>query len=542
MTEAEYAPWVYDHPVDYFLRGVYAIDRMPAANRWATAGAVLSGFMRDMYFRIYADPASLALGNLAGEQRRDVTIWNAWPTRAVTLDSVELVNGDGVSVLAPGEPPLVFAPMQERTWEVSVAIDGAPVVDAQLVFDFTEAVVSVAITGNRITPWLLVPDWAEGILERLQWLTDVLQANTQHEQRRKIRLSPRRTFEAPFLAEGAERSRAELALLNWGARRWAMPVWPDVQLLTLAVASGATAISAVTTWRDFRDGGLVLLRGEAAFEYEVAEVLEVTPGYLQLKNPVTRDWPVGTRLYPVRVAELQRQPSIRRLSNRASEIRAEFITREACDWPELPPGTTYKGAPVLLQPIDEGEQLEQTPERSIEVLDNETGAVSITDLARQAFVTPPHRTVMFGAQERGQYRGLLYWLAGRFRAMWVPTYAEDLRLVAESTGLSSTIDVENVGYSIHGTGQISRSHVDILLRSGSHLFREVIAATELSADVERLVLDSALGVAIAPADVVRISFMALCRQTSDQVEIQHETDVEGAAVSVQQFRGVRDVA
>ncbi|MBN0084789.1 hypothetical protein JTL67_35465, partial [Pseudomonas aeruginosa] len=97
----------------------------------------------------------------------------------------------------------------------------------------------LVITGNRITAWTLVPDWADGVQESLEWLTELLTSTSGVEQRRSLRLSPRRSFEAEFYAEGRERVLLDLSLAGWGGRIWALPVWPDIQLLASVTAAGA---------------------------------------------------------------------------------------------------------------------------------------------------------------------------------------------------------------------------------------------------------------------------------------------------------------
>ncbi|MCL6228962.1 hypothetical protein M4368_31510, partial [Pseudomonas aeruginosa PA103] len=170
-------------------------------------------------------------------------------------------------------PPLPFAALQERIWTVAVSTDGPPVVDARIVWQLQdEQPLILVITGNRITAWPFAPDWADGVQESLEWLTELLTSTSGVEQRRSLRLSPRRSFEAEFYAEGRERVLLDLSLAGWGGRIWALPVWPDIQLLASVTAAGALTVECDTRWRDFRAGGLALLRGESAFEYEVVEI------------------------------------------------------------------------------------------------------------------------------------------------------------------------------------------------------------------------------------------------------------------------------
>lgn len=49
--------------------------------------------------------------------------------------------------------------------------------------------------------WPVPPDWSSPVIERLTWLTDVLTAHNQSEQRRGLRGRPVRSFEYSFLTE-----------------------------------------------------------------------------------------------------------------------------------------------------------------------------------------------------------------------------------------------------------------------------------------------------------------------------------------------------
>ncbi|MCY1313437.1 hypothetical protein D9M70_639620 [compost metagenome] len=70
--------------------------------------------------------------------------------------------------------------------------------------------------------------------------------------------------------------------------------------------------------------------------------------------------------------------------------------------------------------------------------------------------------------------------------------------------------------------------------------RRIIGSTELDTQTERLGLDSALGIQVEPHQVARISWMVLCRFSSDTQEIEHMTDSEGLASWSTVFREERD--
>lgn len=509
------------------------------ANGRALAGQRMGAHLDDWYNRMHISQAQLDLGNVVSTQTSAVYIWNAYfdPRTLTAIAGL----ADGIELSGQQAAPLLFTGLQEREWHVSVTPFGQPVLDTSLTWQFDNGdSPGLRITANRIVAWAFAPDWGDGVTETLTWATDILQSESGMEQRRAIRLAPRREFEAPMLVEGRERQLLDLALFGWGSRVWALPVWPDVQLLSVGVASGATNIACATTGRDFRAGGLALLRGESAFAVEVVEVLGVDPSGLTLKRATQKDWPAGSRLYPARPAQMMEQPSGERLTDRADRLDARFLIVEASDWPAAMPATLYRGFPVLDERPDESEDLTRAYQRLLLELDSGSALPLLTDTAQRAFPVMQHRWQLAGRSAQGAFRSLLYALNGRQAALWVPTHADDLTLAAIVTSVATTLDVEAIGYTRFGQAKPGRRDIRIELRDGTVLHRRITGSTELSADLERLVIDSALGRQVEPGDVLRISWLVCCRLDSDSITIDHETDADGVARSAAVFRGVRD--
>lgn len=509
------------------------------ANGRALAGQRMRAHLDDFYNRIHISPAQFDLGNVVSTQTSAVRLWNAYlePRTLAGIDGL----AEGVELSGQPAAPLLFSGLQEREWQVSVTPDGQPVLDTRLNWQFDNGDSAILrLTANRIIAWAFAPDWGDGVTETLTWATDILQSESGMEQRRAIRLAPRREFEAPMLVEGRERQLLDLALFGWGARVWALPIWPDVQLLPAVVTAGATNIACATAGRDFRPGGLALLRGESAFAVEVAEVLGVTPTGLTLKRGPQQTWPAGSRLYPARPAQLAEQPSSARLTDRAERLDVRFLVVEACDWPAAMPATLYRGWPVLEERPDESEDLTRAYQRLLLELDSGSALPLTTDTAGRAFPVLQHRWLLDGRAQQAAFRSLLYALNGRQAALWLPTHADDLSLAAIVSDVATTLDVEAIGYTRFASAKAGRRDIRIELVDGSVLHRRITGSTELSADVERLAIDSPLGRTVNPDEVLRISWLVLCRLDSDSVTIKHETDADGVARSQAVFRGVRD--
>lgn len=509
------------------------------ANPSAVAGSLRGAHLNDYYYRIHITPSRLDLGNVVSAQTSPVSLWNAFlaPRTLVDIDGLD----EGINVSGQPEPPLLFPALKELVWQVTVTPDGQPVLDTVVAWEFDNGrSAGLRITANRIIGWTFVPDWGDGIRERLTAATDILQSESGVSQRRKLRGSPRREFNGPMYAEGRERQLLDLSLFGWSDRIWSIPIWPDIQLLDVGLGADVDFIPCSTQHLDFRAGGLAMLRGEDAFTSETVEILEVLTNGLQLKRNTQLAWPVGSRIYPARAAQLLEEPSLSKLTDRLMSAEVRFLVVEACDWPEWLPATLYRGRPVWDRRPDDTENLTHAAERLRSTLDSGFAQPLVTDTAKRAFQVLSQRHLDLGREARALVRSFIYGMRGRQRVVWVPSHMDDLTVVATASAVATTIDIVNIGYTRFSNGKPGRRDIRIELWSGTVLMRRITGATELDTQTERLVLDAAVGIELRPDDVARISWMNLMRFESDVQEIEHMTDSQGVAGWATVFREERD--
>lgn len=391
-----------------------------------------------------------------------------------------------------------------------------------------------------IQVWPFVPDWANGVTETLVWLTDVLQSETAVEQRRALRAAPRRTLSALMFAEGRERQLLDSMLFGPGAQGWLLPIWYDIQFLGVELEAGTGVIPCETAHLNFVEGGHALLRGETAFQTELVDVLAVLEDGLELASVTLAHWPTGTRLYPVHMAQLTQQPQLARLNDRLQSLDMSWLIMEPCGWPAALPSTLYRGRPVLEERPEESEDLTSRFQRLLLTLDNSLALPAVTDTTPRPLYSVAWRWLELGRAKRTWLRSLLYGLRGRQVPVWIPTHADDLSLVAEALAEDATLDVRLCGYTQYVQARPGRRDIRIERWNGSALYRRITGSSVVDISTERLQLDSPIGVAITPDQVLRISYMCLCRLTGDTVEIHHETDSEGVASCSLEFLEVRD--
>lgn len=380
-----------------------------------------------------------------------------------------------------------------------------------------------------VTPWLYRPNGM--VQERLEWSTDVLTSFDAQEQRIALRRFPRRAFEFEFMLTGRERRTAENLLHRWQAQPWALPVWMDTQPLASGLSIGATSITCSTDYMDFHAGGLLCLTS-GPFDAEVVEIDTVGSGVVNLAEATTKAWAAGvTEVLPVRMARMLDEVQVRRFTGDVSYGVARFECLDNSDWPAATGGTTYRSHPVMEQAPNWVQDPEQTFMRKMARIDPGTGPAFFDEEGAGAVLAQSHRWLLDGRAEIDVFRRWLYARRGRLAACWLPTFAQDLQLVASVSSGATTIDVEHCGYTATIDQAIGRRDVRILLASGAAYLRRITDSSVISPTVERLTISSALGVAVAPADVAAISYMDLVRQDADAVELAWwRNDVAEAAL------------
>lgn len=395
----------------------------------------------------------------------------------------------------------------------------------------------MAYAVGQTPVWPVPPDWKKGVRERLSWLTRVIPIKNRVTAKHEMRLAPRREFSFVVIADKQDRRVADALLFDQGAKRWLLPIWPDIQLLSVAANISATSISCQTTGFDFVVGGKAIL-WRSVNSFEVVTISSIGVSTLGITStPLAATWPAGTRLYPVRFARVLVASEESYWNDDAGERRINFLIDESCDYAGSMPAATYRSYPVLEHRGEESSDPKISYKRDIDTVDEDTGIAHHFDYPAQAFVNYDHDWMLSGRVEIAAFRALLYGLRGRMGVLWIPSMKQDFVLASAATAIAVTLSVEWAGYTLYGKQQSNRRDLRIELSSGAVLYRRITNSVEAGAN-ETLTLDTALGVAFTPAQVRLISFMALCEPVSDAVEIDHQTDSDGIALSALNFQAI----
>jgi len=495
-----------------------------ASPRHVDPGIAFPSFLEDFYNRVHLSVRALDLGNLLSTQTRTVDVWNGYLEAGQTLGSLSGTGADGIAVDIPvgKAPPYTYKPLESVTITLQISNVGSPKIDAEYVFGFSTTL-SLNILGNRAVIWKTRPNWKREVIERWQWLTDVLTAYDNSEQRIKLRSKPRREYEFQVLAWGRERQDLENALWGWQHRPFAVPVWQDQRMLAANAGVGATSLSLDTVFAEFEEGGLVVLADHQG-RAEAQEILSVTSNALTLKNPLQGSWPKSSYVYPARLGRIGARQALTRLTGDVAELVVNFRFDDAGTLGAPDTYPAYRGLPVLEDAPNWAGSLEAEFVHKIAEFDYQTGPAFVEYEGAVPNRLQQFRWFLNGRADVDRYRRMLGALSGRLTPFWFPSQTSDFTVTQPIGANATQITVRNTGYAQYARQQNGRKDIRIQLRNGAIHYRRLTDAAILSDAEENLQIDSALGsAAIQPDDIRQVSFLSLVRLDQDQVEIAWRT-------------------
>lgn len=390
--------------------------------------------------------------------------------------------------------------------------------------------------------WSIPPNWKGGVTERLSWLTNILGPKTGAEQRIALRLSPRREFQFTVNPIGRVRSFLDQWLHRITDERCLLPLWHDKNHLAETAGLGDTRVEFATEYTEFLEGGLAVLWADA-FTYEVVELTSIDADGIDFATPLTKVWPKGSIVYPLRRVWIDPAVRFTALTSRVGDAAVSFLVDGTNDYD---PGDEvleeYAGHPVVTLEPNRRDDLETQFERDMETFDSETGLVRRYDEIGRAFQTQFYNWTAYGRQQHHQLRQTLYRLKGRQKAFWMPSFNEDVTVARPLSPGQNALDIQRIGYAMLGGAVEGRDRLFLRDDTGTARFVRIINyGVPLSGQEDRLVLSEGSTFNVAAGRTG--SFLSIMRLENDAIEINHHTDTHGVCevgVACKSFSDTRD--
>lgn len=383
-----------------------------------------------------------------------------------------------------------------------------------------------------------LPNWKDGITERLSWLTDILTSETGVEQRRSVRRYPRRTFEATILRADNPRSRLDMFLVGVGMGDFMFPIYHEQVHLgeyDPMLGTGVVQLPVGTMhMREWRLNDLVLIMERDPSDFDILTVVDTD----QVNERITlqsaaeiKVWTAGCRIIPLRQARFTDFPQMSMPVDRVGQarVRAELVDPETFPTPDW-----NFDVPMWNMRPDRSEDVTLEYSRTIFEIDYGTGMRNRIDPGNTPYVGTKVALKLFGRERMWQYRRFLAAARGRAVRFYMPTFAKDVMPIANMDGL--TIDVEDNGLVTFLSGpQDCRMNLGVVFADGRpNVYREIISALNLVSSAPpyrtvgiRITLDEAMP-PITVGEVDRIMFIQPSRFDQDSFELYHYVDNGGA--------------
>lgn len=472
----------------------------------SNSGVCFPGFVTLFYDKIQIEPTAALLGNIATEQEFTISVWNSFFIPQ-TLTDILLIDLDGVTI--DNTFPLVFAPLEQIVFTVTVPISGDPQIDGLLQFDFlTVNDFDFPVTGSRTVafPYMFGNNTTETILFK----TDVLNSYNGTEQRVRVRNSPRHTFNINMALPPGEVSLSDSLMWGWGGRVFALPMWQEARGLTAPTSIASATISVDTEFANFVVGELIIIYTDPR-DFDLLEIVSFTTTEIVVGATPSKVYPAGTLLAPIKNARIT-QPPQRSSSGAFVKLAINFSVLNNDTLPTSPDPIQYKGLDVYLEePLTQSGFVVDSYVNRTDVLDYGSGAVDFSTPWTYIRPTRTFNLLFDDAEDTWNHRLWLHRRAGKLVPFWMPTFEDNLKVIKGSAFIINKITIQNDSQIDLNVGRLN-----IALHSDdTWFFREIVSIEELGENLE-VTVDTDINV--DPDDVDFISYMGIKRLTSDQAQ------------------------
>lgn len=527
-------------PLDSAVRGGAIVSsgnsRAPKP-RVAREGSLVedTGIGREFFEITHVLPRRIALGNVLTTQIVSVEIFNANRKTSITWNDFDNLAGTGIDLLGEPSLPVTILNLAGVTGlTLEVLATGTPTVDGTLEWTFSEGIVSIGITLNRVVLFALQrPELPFN--EDLEFATIVNRAKSGKEQRIRLRNTPRQILNyLYFTDEGVEQSLIENLLYGNAGGVFGVPVWQEEMRISADAALGATAVTVESNAnRDIRLEGLVLVVGANGSEvFEVSALPDTAT--IEFTNVTGFAYTIGDSVYPLRLCATSGEVSISRERLGGSRINVAFRSVENdIDIRNADFLGTYNSRSIVSGFNLAAGAVDQTAVRTLTVLDSILGQVFQESAEPNAVFRGVLTLFAQGIAAIWSLRRLLHSIGGRQVAFYLPTNTNTFALTSSLISGENEMNIRNVKFAQFGQARLPRKTIRVTFNTGdASLIREIASATEVDAENETIELTENWPDTYLVSEVARIEIVELVRLNEDTVTLQWQPSGNSVKVTV----------
>lgn len=368
--------------------------------------------------------------------------------------------------------------------------------------------------------WRFKPNWQNGVIESLEWATSVLRTRDGSEQRRMLRMQPRRRFQFNFTLKQSESQSFDNFLWENQSGLIYAPVWMD-KSKTIGPTSG-NIIQCDTVNKSYTAGQYVLLLSQT--DYEILTIQSVAPELITTTANLTKSWPTDTEVYPVYYAGIEGNVAFTRQTDYhitgSVQQLLEPVTSDAY-LPDQSAPVTLDGYEYFTTRPNWAGGFAMSQNFPLETVDSITGPIERSKISDLPETIRPVRFLLKTREEIRQFREFVARRKGRLKPFLMPSWFSDLKPAAGIMSNDTRIFCENNGQA--DVGNIAeRKH--IYIRIGHVTYTREVTDVQLSGDFVEVSFVPPLGGTYAKDQILGIYFVSPFRLASDAVTIEWQTD------------------
>lgn len=504
------------------------------------SGQIQLMFGFNLFEKIIIVPNVKAVGFVLSSTQFPVQVWNTFHDAAKDLTAINVTGTGGITISNPFTLPKTIGAKGAVIFQA--VVPGAGDVNIDLDVDFVFAGIAgtdLVVTGSRILVFSVRPDWDQGVEESIEFLTDVLIAYDDSEQRRSLRSLPRRGLKFRALTlEARDAAGMEALIWGWQHQPYGVPFWADAQQLQADIAEGTTILEVSTVDRLFAPGGILMIWDDE-FIFEALTILAMDDDSITLSAPTQFAWKAGagSLIVPLFLGRCSNNLEVSRLWSESDQIDIEF-QGEALQIAPQPSETLtqFKGYDVLEIAPNWVDPLKRNYTRSTVTMDPGIGPITVDDKGGTPIVSHDLPWWISSHAKITAMRAFLFARAGRFAPFWQPTWDADLVLASPAASSSSVLNIKSMNYTRFFFPDPARRFLALLDRRGvANRYVQVNGSIDNGDGTESLTLASPL-TADVPTDSTMISFLTFSRLTDDRASILWEsTEFATAVLGIQEL-------
>lgn len=496
----------------------------PARGADIEGGAAYRGWVGLSYYRVWVIPQTLTAQNPSIGVGIPFNIWNAFPYPN-ELESISAIDATGLELnFEEGE---TWRAIEFKQVEIAIT-PAAPIqIEATFTFGFTfgeglfrfEAVIADFVQMRPDPP----------VTEHWDWLTDLIVAHDGTEQRIALRGTPRRSTSYEIgLEHEADRRQQYNRWFTSLATRLVFPYYQYSVRIDQPAEIGDSEIFFDPSKTDMRDDEFVVVLSEASETGALVRIAQVTATGAILDSPLQFPIARGDIASPAFSSRIENRTGFQmfqvhgtlKVDAQVLDVRSQFAR----------PGSAatileLEGLPILDQRPIAGAPSPETFDVNYEVIDSDTGLLDIKSSWPHPQVNMRRRWAVrrfSEAEKMDWWRDFLDRIKGMRGAFLMPTWFQDLAHIENPDEGAPTIRVASADYVSSYFPYQAFRRIQVELRDGRVLYRRVLSVVENSPGDLTLNLSAPFGPNPEDVDVLKISFLNLCRLASDRVTLIHD--------------------